>query len=152
MAKPALAAFVGKLVVLGIRPEDIEDLSLVSGADPDEQISAVIDLREDMGAEVFLHFTVDAAPVLTEDTKDLAAERGSEVLRELQEAATERRCEFIARASPETRAQVAETRALHVDARKLHFFDPSTGHGIYDASEAEGLRPTGAQSSEAGAR
>jgi multiple sugar transport system ATP-binding protein len=130
-ARPALAGLVGRAVVLGIRPEHMEDAALAAGSPPDSRLTVVTDLREEMGSEVLLHFTVDAAPVLTEDTSELASDRGSEALQELREQVRERKSTFIARASPETEAQIAKRREIFVDTRKLHFFDAETGEAIY---------------------
>jgi multiple sugar transport system ATP-binding protein len=139
-ARPALAGFVGRRVVLGIRPEHMEDALLVGGSPPDSRLTVITDLREEMGSEVLLHFTVDAAPVLTDDTRELASDRGSEALQELHEQVSERKSPLIARASPETNAQIAEKREIFVDTRKLHFFDPETGEAIYGDRERERLR------------
>jgi multiple sugar transport system ATP-binding protein len=139
-ARPALAGFIGRRVVVGIRPEHMEDGLLVGGSQPDSRLTVITDLREEMGSEVLLHFTVDAAPVLTDDTRELASDRGSEALRELHEHVSERKSPFIARASPETNAQVADKREIFVDTRKLHFFDPETGEAIYGDREREPLR------------
>jgi multiple sugar transport system ATP-binding protein len=139
-ARPALAGLVGRTVVLGIRPEHMEDALLVRGSPPESRLTVVPDLREEMGSEVLLHFTVDAAPVLTEDTRELASDRGSEALQELHEQVREQKSIFIARASPETSAKIAEKREIFVDTRKLHFFNPETGEAIYGDRERERLR------------
>ncbi len=128
--RPGLDGFVDRSVVLGIRPEDMEDAALANGAPPDVRLPAVVDMREDMGAEVYLHFTVDAPPALTEDTKDLASDRGVEVLEQLQDRATTGQSPFVARVGPESRVRVAERAELAVDTRKLHFFDPATGESV----------------------
>lgn len=64
-------------------------------------------------------------------------------MQELHEQVSERRSTFIARASPETDAQVATRREIFVDTRKLHFFDPETGEAIYGDREAPLLRSAG---------
>jgi multiple sugar transport system ATP-binding protein len=132
--RPELAAFRDRRVILGIRPEDLEDGEL-SGRGGD-RIPAHIDLREDMGVEVYLHFVVDAPPVVTEDTRELAYDRGQQALEALKERARERRSPFIARVSAESRAHVGESTELTVDTRKLHFFDPATSDAIYGERSA----------------
>jgi multiple sugar transport system ATP-binding protein len=136
-ARPALAGLAGRTVVLGIRPEHMEDAALAGGAPEDSRISMVTDLREEMGSEVLLHFTVDAAPVLMDDTRELASDRGSEALKDLQEQVSKRKSTFIAKANAETDAGVAERREIFVDTRKLHFFDAETGEAIYGERERE---------------
>jgi multiple sugar transport system ATP-binding protein len=129
--RPAIASFRGRAVILGIRPEDMEDAALVSDPDPDNRFPVVVDLREGMGSDVYLHFTVEAPPVFTEDTRELASDIDAKALEDLKEQASERRTTFMTRAGPETTARVGEHREIHVDTRKLYFFDPATGDSIY---------------------
>jgi multiple sugar transport system ATP-binding protein len=72
--RPALAARDGGKVVLGIRPEDIEDPQFINDRLEGADIRVVVDIREAMGSEVYVHFGVDAPPVITDDTIDLAAD------------------------------------------------------------------------------
>jgi multiple sugar transport system ATP-binding protein len=130
-ARPDLAAFRGRTVILGIRPEDMEDAELVSDPDPEARFPIVVDLREGMGSDVYLHFTVEAPPVFTEDTRDLASDIDAKALEDLKAQASERKTTFITRAGPETTAKIGEQREIHVDIRKLYFFDPATGRSIY---------------------
>jgi multiple sugar transport system ATP-binding protein len=133
--RPALAAYRGRTVILGIRPEAMEDAALVSSPGPDSRFPIVVDLQESMGSDVYLHFTVDAPPVYTEDTRELAADVDEKALEELKAQASERRTTFIARTSPETEARVGERLEIFVDARKLYFFDPENGQSIYGDRE-----------------
>jgi multiple sugar transport system ATP-binding protein len=130
-ARPALAAFRGRTLILGIRPEHMEDAALVPGSDPNSRLPVVVDLREGMGSDVYLHFSVDAPPVLTADTRELASDIDEKALEELKAQASERRSTWIARAGPETRAQVGSPIEMHVDTRKLYFFDPVDGTSVY---------------------
>jgi multiple sugar transport system ATP-binding protein len=129
-ARPELARFDGRTVILGIRPEDMEDASLVPGSDPGSRFPASVALREGMGSDVFLHLPVDAPPVVTEDTRELASDVGENAVEELQAQASERRTTSIARVAPESSARLGATTELHVDTRKLYFFDPATGRSI----------------------
>jgi multiple sugar transport system ATP-binding protein len=130
--RPALSAFEGKRIIVGIRPDDFEDASLVPGASEDRRLAAVIDIREDMGSEVFVHFAVDAPPVRGEDVK---AAVGEEAIEAMEAHAREKGTLFVARLGRETRAREDERVELLVDTKRLHFFDPATGSGIYtDAS------------------
>jgi multiple sugar transport system ATP-binding protein len=130
-ARRALASFRGRAVLLGIRPESMEDAALVSSRQQESRFPIVVALREGMGSDVYLHFTVEAPPVVTEDTRELASDVGDETLQQLREQAKERRTTFIARAGPETNARVGERREIWVDTRKLYFFDPATGDSIH---------------------
>jgi multiple sugar transport system ATP-binding protein len=135
-ARPALAQYEGKRVIVGIRPEDMEDASLVPDAGGDRRISVTVDLREALGSQVLVHFTVEAPIVLTEDTKELAVDVGADVLEAMEERAQEARSEFVAELSPHTRVRAKERLDLVVDTARLHFFDPETGLGIYERGPA----------------
>jgi multiple sugar transport system ATP-binding protein len=125
----------------------MEDAALVSSADPDSRFPVVVDLREGMGSDVYLHFTVEAPPVFTEDTRELASDIDEKALQELKEQASERRTTFIARASPESTARFGERREIFVDTRKLYFFDPATGSAIHAGRE---VVPLGVATSRTG--
>jgi multiple sugar transport system ATP-binding protein len=129
--RPGLKAYEGKKVVLGIRPEDMEDAALVARSPEDRRLPAKVELREALGSEILIHFTVEAPIVLTEDTKELAADVGTESLEDLQERAKEAKSSFVAQLNPRTAAREGEGMELFVDTKRLHFFDPDSGLGIY---------------------
>jgi multiple sugar transport system ATP-binding protein len=136
-ARPELAAFHRRTVIVGIRPEDMEDAALVPGSDPRSRIPVTVDIREGMGSDVFLHFTVEAPPVFTEDTRELASDIDEKALQDLQAGASERRSEWVARTAPETRAGPGARLELHVETNRLYFFDPTSGIALRDQRAAE---------------
>jgi multiple sugar transport system ATP-binding protein len=89
----------------------------------------MVEVREAMGSEVYAHFKVDAPPVLTEDTRDLAADKGLDDL-ELEVHADNGSAMFVARLNPRTTAARGKPMELEVDVRRLHFFDAETGQAI----------------------
>jgi multiple sugar transport system ATP-binding protein len=131
-SRPALKGFEGKPVVVGIRPEDMEDATLVSDAPANRRIRSHVILREALGADVLVHFGVRARPVITEDTKELAKDVGTEVLEAVERGAESGEWIFLARLNPRTQAEKGQPIELVVDTSRLHFFDPETGRGIYD--------------------
>jgi multiple sugar transport system ATP-binding protein len=132
--RPALKRYENRGVVVGVRPEDLEDASLVGDAPGDHRITTTVDLVEALGSEVLAHFTLRAPPVVTEDTKELAADVGTDAVTALEDRAREATSVFVARLSPGTTAREGERIELFVDTARLHFFDPETGLGIYDDS------------------
>jgi multiple sugar transport system ATP-binding protein len=117
--RPALTMFEGRRVILGVRPEDIEDVRFADG----EPLSAVVDIREDMGSEVFVHFGVGGKPVVGEDVRAAVGEDAADV----------KRSAWVARVDRDTGADEQRPIDLAVDANRLHFFDPETGDAIYSA-------------------
>jgi multiple sugar transport system ATP-binding protein len=130
--RPALRGFDGRTVILGIRPEDIDDDAMVDNASDDRTFEAEISERESMGSEVLGHFTVQAKPPVTDDTKELAEDAGAEAAKRLEEHANEGKVRFVARLNPRTRAREGARTRLAVDTRNLYFFDPDSGRAIED--------------------
>jgi multiple sugar transport system ATP-binding protein len=126
-SRPALGAFEGKSVVVGIRPEDIEDAAIHSDSPADRRIMTRVNLREALGSEVLVHFTVEVPPVLTDDTRELARDAGAA---ELEHDRHEGRSTFVARLSPRTEARERADIELVVDTSRMHFFDPDNGSSI----------------------
>jgi len=128
--RPALAAYEGRSVVLGMRPETIEDAALAADAPADRRLRTRVDLREALGSEVLIHFSIDAPPVQTEDTKELARDLGAP--EPIEGKASQGRSTFVARLDPRTEARERADIDLVIDTTRLHFFDPDSGLGIYD--------------------
>jgi multiple sugar transport system ATP-binding protein len=129
--RTALRSFEGKRVIVGIRPEDIEDAAIHSDSPADRRLRTRVNLREALGSEVLVHFTVDAPPVVTDDTRELARDAGAA---ELEAGRHEGRSTFVARLSPRTEARERADVELAVDTSRMHFFDPDTGSRIEGSS------------------
>jgi multiple sugar transport system ATP-binding protein len=138
--RPALPGYVGRKLALGIRPEDMEDAGFAAGAGEDSTFKVPVSHHEDMGSELIVYFELDAPPVVTEDTRDLAAGQGTEAVRSLERQARQQRATAIARVSARSKARAGEAVALYADMRNAHFFDLATGDAIYDGRVTEGAR------------
>jgi multiple sugar transport system ATP-binding protein len=131
--RPSLKELVGKPVVLGIRPEDLEDASLASDTPPDRRLHGTAELTEALGSEVMVHFRVDATPALTEDVRELARDTGDDRAdRNLAQGAAAGGALLVGRFGPRSRVRESAPVEVAVDTAALHFFDPETGLGIYD--------------------
>src|SRR2546427_588801 len=77
--RPGLATFEGKRLILGVRPEDLEDEAFATDISPGRRLSAQVDIREDMGSEVFVHFGLAGKSVRGADVKAAVGEEAAEV-------------------------------------------------------------------------
>jgi multiple sugar transport system ATP-binding protein len=111
-ARPSLAGFEGRQVVVGIRPEH---LSASADGAPDT-IGGVIEVREGLGSEVILHMVTDAIGVDTSEAEN-------------NEATSDR--VVVARVEPHTPVEVGERAALRVDTNLIHLFDIVTGLALH---------------------
>jgi multiple sugar transport system ATP-binding protein len=126
-ARPGLRSYAGRDVILGLRPEAMEDAGIAREAPPGRTIDVAPELCEALGSDLLVHFRLDAEPVLTEDILELAADTG---LDEADVATGERRALWVARVSPRSGAREGETLKLAIDTGQLHFFDPESGTAI----------------------
>jgi multiple sugar transport system ATP-binding protein len=128
-AHPALAGFEGKTVILGIRPEDLEDANLASDVPADRRLRGSVTLREALGSELMVHFLVDAPPALTEDVRELAHDLDAAVAESLETASE---TTMVGRFGARSRVRQGDQIEVAVDTRALHFFDAESGLGIYN--------------------
>ena len=122
-AHPGLEDYTGKEIVIGLRPSAFEATS-VAEADPSKTMQAQVEVTEMLGADTFVHFTVDRSPVVTPDIEELLADTGRDV------GSLGDTTNFIARVSPDINVNRGDTVDLVVDTSKLHFFDQDTGERI----------------------
>ncbi len=128
--REGLRSYVGRELVVGIRPEDMEDASLVDHADAFLESSA--DLVEAMGSDVLVHVTIDAPTVVTEDTRELARDVG-------EDTKASSSSEVVARVNPRTSVKDGDRVRLAVDVDRLHLFDIESGLAISGAPVSKGV-------------
>jgi multiple sugar transport system ATP-binding protein len=133
--RPALSGFEGRRVVLGIRPEDVEDARILGDTNEDRRMSVVCDIREDMGSEVYVHFNVAGEPVATKEVVEALVVDAPEdqETRQAAERARGAGVSFVGRLDRNTGARERERLELAVDVARLHFFEPETGLAIGDS-------------------
>jgi multiple sugar transport system ATP-binding protein len=117
----SLEGWVGRDVVLGVRPEELEDGALAPPELP--RLPATVELHEALGSEVLVHFTSSARAAVTDEMRELAADMGDD--RPVAEQAS-----LVGRFSPRTRVVGGDRIEVAVDPERLHFFDPQTGAAI----------------------
>jgi multiple sugar transport system ATP-binding protein len=135
-ARPALKDYEGRQVVVGIRPEQLEDAEIARESPADRRLRGEVELREALGAELMVHFRIDASPALTEDVKELAEDAGT-TAEELGGGDTNQAI-VVGRFGPDSNIEVGADADVAVDTRGLHFFDTDTGMAIYDEGDTKG--------------
>jgi multiple sugar transport system ATP-binding protein len=109
----------GRDVVVGIRPEDLADASLVMDR-PTLEVGA--EVVEDLGADTHVLFTLDAPPVRAE-----GLHTGNDADNEL---ALDERTVFNARLDGRTHVRTGDMLRLAVDPDRLYLFDPDSGRSL----------------------
>src|SRR5882672_1691799 len=133
-ARPALKAFEGRQVVLGIRPEDLEDAGL--GAVGAQTIRGTTQLTEALGSEIMVHFGINARHAMTDDVRELKEDVSED--HDVGALDSEGTATLVGRFGARSRVRPGEPVEVAVDTRSLHFFDPETGLGIYDGTSMKG--------------
>jgi multiple sugar transport system ATP-binding protein len=133
-SRPALQAYEGRPLIVGIRPEHLDDATLAPGTPPGRRLRGTVELREALGSELMVHFTVDGAKLAdTDETKELAHDTGADA-----EGLKTSGALFIGRFGARAHVTEGEPVEVAVDTSALHFFDVETGLGIYDRVQEKG--------------
>jgi len=132
-----LFAFEGRKVIVGIRPEDLEDAALAPDVPPDRRLRGRVELREALGSEVIAHLAVDARQAITEDVRELAADVEGGAPSAALEDPERGPAKLVGSFSPRSGVREDQTAEIAVDTRNLHFFDPETSLGIYEDAKPE---------------
>jgi multiple sugar transport system ATP-binding protein len=125
-SRPRLRGYLGREVVLGIRPSDFEDARL---ADPGwARVQVTANVTEELGSEIHVIFTLDAPPLQHPSISDPVAGDG-----EADDAATVLaggKTLWTARVAARSKVRPGQTVELAVDTSNLQFFDPASGLAI----------------------
>jgi multiple sugar transport system ATP-binding protein len=127
--RSALKDYVGKKVILGIRPEDFEDATVEPDGPSDRRMKVVCDLTEPLGAEVLVYFSTAATGVVSSAA---AADVGEDADVRLggEDGSGDAKTRLCARVSPRTRIAMGNAAELSVDTSRLYFFDPETRDAV----------------------
>jgi len=124
-ARPGLRNYDGRPVVIGIRPEDFEDAAVATGAPADRRLSTTVSLVESLGAEIMVHFALDAHTV---DSGDPDAPEETVAIT----AGSERKANAVGRFDPKSRVKLRDELEVVVTTENMHFFDHDTHNAIWD--------------------
>jgi multiple sugar transport system ATP-binding protein len=132
--RPALRAYDGRQVVVGIRPEHLGDGSPVDGQGGGHgaRLTGTVELREALGSELLVHVRTDCRPAVTEDVRSVAGDVDEAAVDLLERQAAGEGAMIVARFDARSRARVNDTVDMAVDVERLQFFDAETGARIAD--------------------
>ncbi len=128
--RPALRSYLGRTVMVGVRPEDMEDAALAEGP----SISATVDLVEAMGSDVVVHLRADTPAADVGRIAGMEPPPGPEAAGPDRPGATaggDRGTALVARFSPRTEVKEGQNIRVQVDTGRLHLFDPETGLSVW---------------------
>ena len=137
----------GREMIVGIRPEDFEDASLVASEVRHNGITfpATIDVVESLGSEKYVYFSQELGGVDAAELTELARDSGR--------ADTSSGAEtVVARFDPATRISEGQNTEVWVDVRRLHVFDPATGENLTRGDSGSPASPAGPAGGEAPAQ
>jgi len=112
----------GARVILGVRPEDFEDVSFAESGLPQIEVSVAV--VEELGSDVHVIFEVDTPRVEAEELRAAIDEEDRSLLADSQTSV------FNARINPRARAKAGERLKLAVQPAGFHFFDLATGQNL----------------------
>jgi multiple sugar transport system ATP-binding protein len=124
---------VGRSVIVGLRPEDFEDVALVSAENRDSGITfhSTIDVLESVGSDVFAYFSEDSdLSARSDQLADLAADAGADTV--------DGETTITARLDAATNLREGQDAELWVDLRPMHVFDPESGRNLALEATAAG--------------
>jgi multiple sugar transport system ATP-binding protein len=114
-ARPALRGYDGKPVVVGVRPEDFDDVAHSEPGSP--TIQGEITLLEALGSEIMVHFSIDA-PTVDSGDPDAVDEAGNAA-------------NAVGRFNPRSTVSTGETAPIAIATENLHFFDQDSRQAIW---------------------
>jgi multiple sugar transport system ATP-binding protein len=112
-------------VVVGVRPEEFEDASMVGDRQDGAVFEAPIEIVESMGSEIYAYFSYEGGDIEVAELQELEADSGASEARGMQEGSR-----AVARLSAESDVRPGQKARLWIDTAKLHLFDPHTGASL----------------------
>jgi multiple sugar transport system ATP-binding protein len=123
--------WVGRRLIVGVRPEHLEDAALDAAAAQGRRLNGHVRLRELLGSESIVHFQIDAAPAVSPELVELAEEIDETTLLDaLDDQRRMRRTALVGRFGVDSTVREDEDAQVAVRPRALRFFDPESGRRI----------------------
>ena len=126
----SLGDHLGKKVIVGIRPEHLEDAALAANGRPDRRLHGLVRLKEPLGSEIVVHFQIEAVPAVSPELSELEEVDESALFEQFDQQRKMRRTAFVGRFDVGTKVGENEQAEIAVASGALRFFDPETGQAI----------------------
>jgi multiple sugar transport system ATP-binding protein len=126
----ALEGYVGRNLIVGVRPSDFEDAAFVQPDEGRPVMKAEVTISEELGSEVNIIFAVKAPSVNHEVMQAKFDKQAKEADETEAIVAAEGQSLWTARVNAKTQARAGRTIELAVDNHALHYFDPESGQAI----------------------
>jgi multiple sugar transport system ATP-binding protein len=119
-------------VIVGLRPEDFEDASLVNTQSGGITFKTKIDVLESMGSEFYAYFVVESEKVSARELEELANEAGAADLPHQDGS------QITARLEPASKVRQGQEVELWFNTEHIHLFDPDSGQTLLGANGGAG--------------
>ena len=130
-AHPALAAYEGRDDRARHPAREPRGRGARRTATASRGCAAEAEMREALGSEVLVHFSIAARPAVTDDVRELAEDVGDDRALEQLAEGVPARAALVGRFSPDTRdSRGRRDRGCRRPSVALHFFDPESGLAI----------------------
>jgi len=120
--------YAGKHVVIGIRPDRLEDAAIASDVPADRRMAGTSTLRETLGSDVLVHFNVHGGRPLASEVRSIAHDVEDPV--ELK--TVDRALSFIGRFSPRSGVGMQDELEVAVQPGSIQIFDRTDGQSLRD--------------------
>jgi multiple sugar transport system ATP-binding protein len=112
-------------VVVGIRPEHLEDATLVGDRPDGHTFKATVDVLESVGSEYYAHFTVPSEPLPAIGLGAVVQDHGSADARQVRGGVP-----MVARLGRASRVRQGDGVELWLDSAQIQLFDGRSGQNL----------------------
>jgi multiple sugar transport system ATP-binding protein len=117
-------------VIVGLRPEDFEDASLVGDPSKGITFKTKIDVLESMGSEFYAYFNLESEKVSSRELDELAHDAGAADL------PTQEGSQVVARLEAASQVRQGQEAELWFNSEHLHLFDPESGKSLLGSTDS----------------
>jgi multiple sugar transport system ATP-binding protein len=125
--RPELAAYAGREIGVGVRPEHLRE---PEDAPPERRLRGIVQATELLGSELLCHLEIGVAPLVTDEILEIAEDVDQAAADELRHEADQRKATVVCRFEAGHEVRLGENAECALDPARFHFFDPESGRAI----------------------